>query len=227
MQPDSPHAPAPHADEQDLGDGYDDPPPYDEPRRGRAGLVALLVLVVLLAVGAGLGAAARVESRPDRFRAAAVVQIDQEPAVSRARDNGLLVKLVSLRIKYAGLVTTTTFGTALADEAALPRGAVAGAVSAVLPPNSLLMQVVGTGRDRNTAIAVAQGAADKLVNDLATEQAGLGIPPGQRVTLTVVSPAESASKVQPLRKDALRDAAAAAGAVLVVGLALVVAWRRR
>lgn len=195
--------------------------------RGRASLVVAVLLVLLLAAAAAVAAGLRVERRPELYRSQAVLQIDQEPAVALSRDNGLLVKLVTLRIKFAGQLQTTTFGTALAETTGLPRGVVGGALSSVLPADSLLMTVAATTRAPGDAEHLAQAAAEKLAADLDRQQELLGIAPNQRVTLTVVSPAQGAAKVQPLRKTALRDGGAAGGVVLVVGLALVVAWRRR
>ena len=200
----------------------------ERPPRRRSGLLIAGVLVtLLLALAAGAAVAARHQSGPARYRSVAVLLIDQEPAVSQAHDNGILVKLTTMRIKYVDTVTTTTFSSALARTLGLPPGQFRGSVSAYAPPESLLLQVAATTADRGRAQAVAQGAADKLVADLAQEQTDLGITGPAQVTLKVVTPAPAAVKVAPLRKDSVKRGLVAGGIVLVLGLALIVVARRR
>jgi hypothetical protein len=197
------------------------------PHRSSGLLIAGVLLAVLLAIAAGAGAAAHHQSAPASYRSVAELLIDQEPAVSRARDNGILVKLTTMRIKYVDVVTTTTFSSALARTLGLPPGQVRGAVSAFAPPESLLLQVAATTPDRARSQALAQGAADKLVADLAQEQTDLGVTGSAQVTLKVVTPAPAAAKIAPLRKDSIKLGGVAGGIVLVLGLALIAVARRR
>ncbi|MCW2672836.1 MAG: hypothetical protein JWP14_1425 [Frankiales bacterium] len=200
----------------------------ERPRHRSSGLlIAGALLTVLLAIAAGAGMAAHHQSAPARYRSVAELLIDQEPAVSRARDNGILVKLTTMRIKYVDVVTTTTFSSALARTLGLPPGQVRGTVSAFAPQESLLLQVAATTPDRARSQALAQGAADKLVADLAQEQTDLGITGSAQVTLKVMTPAPAAAKIAPLRKDSIKLGVVAGGMVLVLGLALIAVARRR
>jgi len=206
----------------------DDPaadPGRARPRRLLLGLA--LVVTVLLAAAAGAGIAARALEVQATYQSTAVLLIDQEPAVSRSRDNGLLVKLVTLRIKYVDLLSTRTFTDALAPQVGVPTGQLVGRVQGVAPPTSLLLDVVATSRNRAQATSIAQAAADKLVSDLAASQRELGVEGQAQVTLAVVTPAAPAVKVGPSRKKAAQRGAAAGGAVLILGLGLIIAARRR
>jgi hypothetical protein len=198
-------------------------------RRGRhlVALIASLVVVLALAVAAGGAVAARHQSGAARYRSTAVLLIDQEPGLTRARDNGIVVKLSTLRIKYVDLLTTAGFARQLAATLSLPPASLAGALGGVAPPQSLLLSVSALSPDRARARVIAQGAADKLAADLDAEQTALHLPTTDRVTLTVVTPAAQGAKVAPLRQDALRQGAAAGGVVLVLGLGLILLARRR
>lgn len=205
-----------------------DAPHVQGSRRGRVGLVLAVVLAVLVAAGAGAAVAARNEAKPERYQAFAVLSVDQEPAVSQARDNGILVKLTSLRITFVDALSTGTFAQGLASDLGLPTGTGLGAsLVGVAPPASLLVKVIAVAPTRARAVQVAQGAADKLVADLQAEQTRLGLQDTAKITLTVVTPATSAVKVGPLRKTSLKQGGGAAVAVLLVGLALIAVLRRR
>jgi hypothetical protein len=205
-----------------------DAPDVRSSRRGRVALVVAILVAGLLAVGAGAAVAARNEAKPARFQAFAVLAVDQEPAVSTARDNGILVKLTSLRITFVDALSTQVFATGLASDLGVDPGTGLGAsVVGLAPPGSLLLKVMATASTKGRAVLVAQGAADKLVKDLQEEQTRLGLPADARITLTVVTPAVSAVQVAPLRKTSLKQGGGAAAAVLLVGLALVAVVRRR
>jgi capsular polysaccharide biosynthesis protein len=210
------------------GDLHDPSPGADSPSPKRRLLTVLaLLVVVLLSAAAGAGVAARALQVKATYQSTAVLLIDQEPALSRSRDNGLLVKLVTLRIKYVDLLSTRSFTDALAAQVGVPPGQLVGRVQGAAPPTSLLLRVTATSRDQAQARTFAQAAADKLVKDLATSELALGLQGQAQVTLTVVTPAAGAVKIGPSRKKAVQEGAAAGGAVLVLGLGLIVVARRR
>lgn len=199
----------------------------EQGRGSRAGLAVAVALVALLAAAAGLGAAALESSRPAKYTARAVLLIDQEPQLSVARDEGIFNKLTRLRVKYVDTVQTTAFSDLVAGRVGLDRGRVHASLSAAAPPTSLLLIVRATDRDRQSAQHLAQSAAETLQDSLTQEQARLGIARADRVTLTVVSPAATATKTSPSSSRAASLGGVVALAVLGGGLVVVAAVRRR
>ena len=187
----------------------------------------ILVLTLLLAGVGGAGAAAYNESRAKVYRSTAVMFIDQEPALTQSRNDGLLSKLVRLRLKYADIVTTTVFSDPLADSLSLPPGQVHGALSAFAPPSSMLMSVTATTGDPALAERIATAAAQSLHDNLQQQQTSLGVPASQQVTLTVVTPARAGVKTSPRRSRSLLLGVGVAVSLLVVGGVLADAARRR
>lgn len=167
-------------------------------RRGRA--VALVVLVLLLAGAAGFGVAAYNESRPDTFVSRAVLLIDQQPALTYAKDDGLVLKLGQLRIKYRDMVTSTTFARDVAQRTGYSAGLVHSTLSAQAAPQSLLLTVTSTSPDRTVPESVAQAAAELLSNEAEATQRREKVPPAVRITLTVVSPAQPAAQLSASRR---------------------------
>jgi capsular polysaccharide biosynthesis protein len=187
----------------------------------------IIVLTLLLAGAGGAGAAAYNESRAKVYRSTAVMFIDQEPALTQSRNDGLLSKLVRLRLKYADIVTTTVFSDPLADTLSLPPGQVHAALSAVAPPSSMLMSITATTGDPAQAERIATAAAQSLHDNLQQQQTALDVPESQQVTLNVVTPARPGVKTSPRRSRSLLLGIGVAVAILVVGGVLADATRRR
>ena len=195
--------------------------------RSRVGLILSVALVLLLAAAAGLGAAVLERQRPERFTSHAVLLIDQEPALSTSHDDGIFNKLTRLRVKYVDTVQTLTFAGAVSQTSGVPIGRVHAALGATAQPFSLLIAVRATDGDALTAQLLAQTAAQSLQDTLTKEQASLGIPRQDRITLTIVSAAPLAQRIAPEKSRAVTVGAIAALAVLGGGLVLVAAVRRR
>jgi capsular polysaccharide biosynthesis protein len=196
--------------------------------RSRAGLVLSVILVALLAAAAALGTAVLERNRPDSYVSRSVLLIDQEPALSLSHDDGIFNKLSRLRVKYVDTVQTVVFADQVSAKVGVSAGRAHGALGATAAPFSLLLAVQATDRDAVTAQLLAQTAAQVLQDNLTQEQAKLGIPRADRITLTLVSPAPLAHKVSPANSRALGVGAIVGLAVLGAGLVLVAAvWRRR
>jgi capsular polysaccharide biosynthesis protein len=200
----------------------------DPTNRARVGLVLSVLLVGLLAAAAGLGSAALERDRPTRYVSHAVLLIDQEPALSVSHDDGIFNKLSRLRVKYVDTVQTIVFADQVSQKVGIPTGRTHAALSATAAPFSLLLSVQASDNEAVTARLLAQTAAQTLQDGLTREQAALGIPRADRITLTLVSPAPPAVKVSPGHKRALAVGAIVGLAVLGGGLVVVAAaWRRR
>jgi uncharacterized protein involved in exopolysaccharide biosynthesis len=187
----------------------------------------LTLLALILAAAAGFGAAAWNESKPQVYESSAALLIDQGVALTYARDEGLITKLGNLRYKYADELTTTTFANVVAPKAGVRPGVVHGSLSAQVPLHSLLLRVVARSADRALPQRIAQTAAQQLSTDLDTEQRVGGVPARNRVTLTVVSPAQPSVHIAPSRRRSVQLAAGAFGGVLLAFALLRDLTRRR
>jgi capsular polysaccharide biosynthesis protein len=211
-----------------MSEGQPEPHADEQPVRRRPVLVAALLLVVaLLAIAGGFGAAAYNESRPKVFVASVVLIIDQEPALTQARDDGIISKLLRLRLKYADIVTTTSFADPLAAQLALSPATVHGALSAVAPPGSLLMTLSARADDPGVARTIATGAGTSLHDTLQRQQESLGVKPIDQVTLTVVTPARNGQQTAPRRSRSALLGVGVAVTILLLGVVLLDAARRR
>lgn len=187
--------------------------------RGRSAWLTfgLALLVGLVAAGITWGVVA---SQKAQYESVATLAIDQPRAIAASGDAGVISKLSSLRLKYAGLVTTQAFAAPLAQGLS---GAdpirVRNALFARVPGNSLLLQVGAQGHDRQAARSIADAAANSLVSYVQDEQQKAGIPTAQQFTFTVVTPAAAARKISPTNRK-IAGATALAG---LLGFAVVVA----
>lgn len=197
----------------------------DRPARGFP--VALSLVVLLVALAAGVGAAAVLESRPAVYHSQAVLLMDQEPALTASGDEGLLNKLTRLRIKYVDLVGTTVFSDGLAPTLDLPSARLHAALGASAPLSSLLLTVTADDHDATGARRIAQGAAEQLRDQLSAQQGANGVKPDEQVTFTIVSPATSGTKTAPSHRRALLVGGVVLAAVLAGGLVLLDVLRRR
>lgn len=193
-------------------------------RRGR-GLV-FGGLALLLAVAAGLGAAAWNESKPHTYQSSAALLVDQGALLVFSRDEGLVTKLGALRFKYADEASSTTFAGAVGKRLNLSRATVRGALSAHVAPSSLVLRLTATSTDKALPQVIAQAAAEELVAQVDKEQAAVGITPRVRVTLKIVSPAQQAVHISPSRRRS-QELGVGTFAAVLLGAALLRDLTRR
>lgn len=196
-------------------------------RGGWRSPVAVVVAGVILGVIAGAIGGSIVLSRAAVYRSSTVLMIDQEPALAKSTDANLLTKLVRLRLKYAGIVSTEVFAAPVATSVGLPLAQVHDALSASAPDNSLLITVTAQTGSANQAREIAAGAATGLISYLREQQTAARISAGEQVQLSVVTPADQGQKASPSRKRALVVGLVAFVIVAVAGALAADALRRR
>lgn len=173
----------------------------------------LVLVAVAIAVLVGAAAALYEATRPATYRSTAVLLIDQPGVVASSQDDGIITKLSRLRVRYVDIVGTTAFEQPLAQQVALPLSEVHSAVQATYDLQSLLVRIIVTLPRAEDARRVAQAAAQLLVGYTQQEQSSAGIPDKERVTFTIVSPADTVDQVTPDRGRAILI-----GAVVFAGL---------
>ena len=170
-----------------------------------------VVLGLIVAVLLSLAGAWTVMRGAVTYSSTAVMLIDDPPALATAGDDGQLQKLDALRLKYQALAGTDLIAQPVATELGLPVGDVLGSVTAVVPYQSLLMDVTGTWSTPGMAQRLAQSTAKEVTKFVKYEAEAYNIPAVDRYTFIVIDPATAATADRPSHAHA---------ATLGVGLAV-------
>jgi len=178
------------------------------------------IFAVVLAILAAAGGAAIAMKRPAVYSSHASLLIDQPKLVADSKDQGPLLKLSTLRIKYAGLATTPAIAGPAAASLGLTESQVAAAVTATANPASLLLTVTTQSATPGDAQRIANAVGQSIINYVNNEQQTIGVAPTDRYGFVVVQPAVAAAKVQPTASRAAQ--AAVALGVLALVLAYVI-----
>lgn len=174
----------------------------------RPGLVAGLLVAVLLGVlGAGV-----VMTGATTYTSTTVMLIDDPLQLASAGSESQLLKLSTLRLKYADLAQTSVLATPVAHDLGLPVSDVLGAVTVDTPLESLLLNVNATTQNPTLSRSMSQAMANELTTYVRTEDSTYHIPAASRYTLNVVDPASEAIGHGPSTRRAL---------VLGLGLAVL------
>jgi capsular polysaccharide biosynthesis protein len=185
-------------------------------------VVGLIAAVLLAATGVW-----SVTRAPATWSSTAVMLIDDEPALATAGDDGQLLKLDELRLKYAALADTDLVAQPVAKKLHLPVGAVLGSVSAIVPSESLLMQMTATWSNPQVAQHLAQASAEQVSKFVQYEAAVYNIPKVDRYTFKVIDPASAATVHGPSHADALTLAAGLAVGGFAALFVATQLWRNR
>jgi capsular polysaccharide biosynthesis protein len=189
----------------------------------RLAVVLGLIVAVLLAVAG----ARSVTGTPTTWSSTAVMLIDDEPALATAGDDGQLLKLDELRLKYAALAGTNLIAQPVATQLHLSVGDVLGSVTTLVPDESLLMDVTATWSTPQVAQRLAQSTAEEVSSFVKYEVAVYNIPTADRYTFKVIDPASPATAHGPSHADALTLAVGLAVGGFAVVFVATQFWRHR
>jgi hypothetical protein len=159
-------------------------------RSARSTVLAAVAGFVLFAVAGALVTALR----PATYRSEALVSLDQPLAVTVQPLPGPIAKLSRLRELYGPLLTTRTLTEPIAEETGLTPAQVADRLTALVPLNSLLLGVQGTGSSPGAAQRLTKAAADEIVRYAADTQRAAGVVPRDQIVLAVVAAADPGTK---------------------------------
>ena len=191
--------------------------------RARLAVVLGLIVALVVAVAGGLS----VMRGPTTYSSTAVMLIDDPPALATAGDDGELLKLDALRLKYQALVSTDLIAQPVAAKLGLSAGDVLGSVTAVVPYQSLLMDVSGTWSTPAMAQRLAQATANEVTKFVKYESDVYDIPAADRYTFIVIDPATYATASKPSKAHALTLAVGLAVAGFAVTFVATQFWRNR
>ena len=161
------------------------------------------------------------------YSSTAVMLIDDPPALATAGDDGQLLKLDALRLKYQALVSTDLIAQPVATQLGLSVGDVLGAMTAVVPYQSLLMDVTGTWSTPQVAQRLAQATANEVTKFVKYEAEVYNIPAVDRYTFIVIDPATAATANRPSHAHALTLAVGLAVAGFAATFVVTQFWRHR
>jgi capsular polysaccharide biosynthesis protein len=178
-------------------------------------LVHLIVAAVVAIPVAGLLATAVLQQNAV-YASSATLILDQPAALAASNNEGYVLKLSRLRVKYGDLAGTRVLLDPVAERLNLDVGAVRRTSRVQVPPPSLLIFSGGVSGNPARAQQVAQTMAEEMIAYAEEEQRSAGVAPEQRIVLSVVTPAPPAQKIQPEASRAVRVAAIGGMVTLVV-----------
>ena len=186
----------------------------------------MLAAAVLVLLFGGIGTALAT-LRPPVYESTSAIVL-QQPEILRSSGVSVIIKLNQLRLHYVALIDTDQVTGPAARQLNLRRAQVAGAVSASVPEQSLLLYPTARARSPQMARRLARAVTASLVAYANDEQSSANIPTKDRLDLTVVDNATRVRKVAPTSGGVAVSAAfgAAAAVVTMAGLAQSTAIRR-
>ncbi len=187
-----------------------------------SGLLMGLLIALLLAVAAGLGTAALVQSRDSTWEATSVVTLltGPQPSVNSVD------ALAGGQDRYVDKVANASFTAQAALKAGMPDDEVRDNITARRQGGEALA-VVASASSSDGALALADAAGVTLVATVVNDQA-LASPPGDRLGATVSGPSTTAERTTPSATSVLLVGLLAGVAVLLLaGVVLVVGRRRK
>ncbi len=207
------------------------PPPADWQRRlwsaltdsPRLAMVFGLELAILLAaVGVFIG----LRGAPV-YSSKAVMLIDDPYRLATAGDDGQLVKLSALRVKYSALAGTSAMAQPVAAELHLPMSTVLDEVTVQVPLESLLMDVVSSAPTARRARELTAAMSSEITTYVQHEDATYAIPASDRFTITSIGPPSAATSSGPSRSHAVTLGAGLGAIGFLVGFCATQLLRRR
>jgi hypothetical protein len=186
-----------------------------------------LVIGVLLAVGAGVvGWHANSSATPPLYTSQTVMAIDQPYGMATAGDEGLLLKLVTLRVKYQGLASTDAMAGPVATKLGLPVSDVLAGTSVALPPDSLLFVVTGEAATAGQAQRLSSALAAEITSYVKTQNLQYAVPATDQFIIHTVDPTTPAKASTTSHKSAA-DAVGLAIVALLLGFVVTQLIRNR
>ena len=153
-----------------------------------------MLLATVVGIAVGVVAASVTSTRAPTYASTAKLLINQPRALSLADSDGVVLKLSRLRLKYIGLVGTPVIDNPVAAQLKRSPTNLGGLLDAVAPTQNLNINIIGISPSPQTAQQLAQAAAGQLAAYATREQIADGIPPNERFILTVIAPADPATK---------------------------------
>jgi capsular polysaccharide biosynthesis protein len=165
-----------------------------------------LVFALILGVLAAAAGAAIALKEPTIYSSQAQLIIDQPKAIAQAKDNGAILKLAVLKLKYAELTKSPGIAGPAAQAMGVSEDRVTKAITVAALPQDLLLTVGAQYATRSGAQSMANNVATSIINYADQEQQRLGVAAADRYNFSFVQQATKAARIQPTAKRALQAA---------------------
>jgi len=185
----------------------------------RIGILAAVVLGVV-------GAFAEL-SGPTTYTSTAVMLINTPLKLATSGNDGELINLEALRVKYSALINTSAIAGPVSRELGVPMSSVLTSVTGLVPLESLLMDVQATWSTPREATRLAAATAREVTAYVAYEDVTYHIPKKDRFSFTTIDPASAAIASKPSAAHAAVAAIGLAIVGLVLGFGGTQLWRNR
>ena len=193
----------------------------------RTGPLLALVAAALIAAVLGLSGEWFTLRGPTVWTSRTVMLVDEPYGIAVAGDQGLLLKLESVRLKYQGLAATNAIDQPVAAKLDVPVSVVEGSAAVVLPPDSLLLDVYGQWSSPAFAQELSGSVAGQINAYVQQEDSQYKIPAADQFTIAVVDAAAPATPSGPSHSKAATVALGLAIAGFVVGFVITQLVRNR
>lgn len=179
-----------------------------------------LVVGILLAVGFAVLGWNLNSTGPTLYTSRTVMAIDQPYGIATAGDEGILLKLEILRLKYQGLAGTDAMAGPAAKKLGVPVNTVLAGTSVALPNDSLLLVVTGTWTSPGEAEQLSSAMATEITTYVKTENTDYSVPAADQFFIDAVDPTTPATASTSSHSKSAADAAGLALLGLILGFAL-------
>ncbi|HUI03956.1 MAG TPA: hypothetical protein VLZ77_10465 [Acidimicrobiales bacterium] len=193
----------------------------------RTGPLLALVAAAVVATVLGLSGEFFTLRGPTVWTSRTVMLVDEPYGIAVAGDQGLLLKLEGVRLKYQGLAVTNAIDQPVAAKLNVPVSVVEGSAAVVLPPDSLLLDVYGQWSSPAFAQQLSGAVANEISAYVAQEDAQYKVPAADQFTISVVDAPAPATASGPSHSKAATVALGLAIAGFVVGFVVTQLVRNR
>ncbi|HTT87434.1 MAG TPA: hypothetical protein VMF60_08715, partial [Acidimicrobiales bacterium] len=193
----------------------------------RTGPLLALVAAAMVAAILGLSGEWFTLRGPTVWTSRTVMLVDEPSGIAVAGDQGLLLKLESVRLKYQGLAATNAIDQPVATKLDVPVSLVEGSAAVVLPADSLLLDVYGQWSSPTFARELSGAVAGEITAFVQQEDTQYKVPAADQFTITVVDAAAPATPSGPSHSKAATVALGLAIAGFVIGFVITQLVRNR
>jgi len=165
-----------------------------------------LVFALVLGVLAAAAGAAIAFGQPKVYSSQAQLIIDQPRAIAQAKDNGPILKLAVLKIKYAELVKSPGIAGPASQAVGVSEDQVVRSIIVTATPLDLLLTLTAQSATKSTAPRMANAVGTSITNYADQEQQNLGVAPADRYEFSFVQQATKTARIQPTARRALQAA---------------------
>jgi len=164
------------------------------------------VFALILGVIAAAGGAAIAMKQSAVYSGKATLIIDQPKVLAESKDEGAILKIAFLKIKYADLAKGPAISGAAAQSVGLTEKRVSDAVTVTTSGQNLLLDVTAQASTSPQAVRIANAVGQSIADYADGEQQAINVPQSDRYRFSFVQRAVTATQIRPTTNRALQAA---------------------